>query len=222
MRSKWIITAILALQIAPLPSAAVATFYTDRASWLAASGSPTFSEDFSSFTEDTPFQTAPVALAGMSIAQEGSGNFRNTIDVGPDFDFTDNNGTNHASLFTNKSGGPTPMIQVRITFTAPVNAFGFDHWVAADAEGARLEIYDGALLVGAHDLDNAFGGFLGYVLSLGESATSVLFVSVQNLGAPGDPGEGFGIDSLAGVAVPELGALPLLMFGLFALVRRRR
>jgi hypothetical protein len=42
-------------------------WYTDRAAWMAAAGSPTCSEDFESFPFDTLFRAAPVALNGMSI-----------------------------------------------------------------------------------------------------------------------------------------------------------
>ena len=218
-RSTALVTA-LGLAAAS-PAAASAVFYTDRASWAAAAGAPTFFEDFSGFAADTSFRSAAVALDGMSIVQLGSGSFRNVIDVGPDYDFTEHDDTSHASLFTNAAGGPTSAVDVRILFDAPNLAFGFEHWVAADQEGARLEIYDGAALVGSADLSNAFGGFLGYVLDGGDLASALLLRSIANLSGPGDPGEGFGIDRLEGVAVPEPDTLLLCALGLVGLCARR-
>lgn len=205
-----------------LPAAGGVIFYSDRTTWLAAIGAPTFSEDFSGFASDTSFQTSAVALDGLSIAQVGSDNFRNEIDVGPPFDFTEHNGSNHASIFTNASGGSNPAIDVQLSFDQANVAFGLDSWVAADQEGARLEIYDGVTLLGSQDLTNGFGDFLGYVLDGGDSATSALLTSITSITSPGDPGEGYGIDDLAGVAVPEPGTLPLLVLGLAALARARR
>ena len=222
MRSIPVALAAVAFLAGAQPAAAGAVWYSDRASWLAASGPTTFSEDFSGFTQDTSFQTSAVALAGMTIAQVGSGSFRNEIIVDPDeFDFTEHDGTNHASVFTNALGGSTPAVDVEIVFDLPNLAFGFDHWAAADAEGARLEIYDGVTLLGFQDLSNGFPGFLGYVLDGGDVASALRFRSVASLTSAGDPGEGFGIDSLEGVAVPEPGTAGLLALGIAALGARR-
>lgn len=212
---------ICALLLAPGAAQAAAIFYTDRASWEAAAGAPTFTEDFSGFSQDTPFRQAPVALSGLSIEQVGGGSFRNLIDVGPTFDFTEHNGTNHASIFSNAPGGSAPEAVVVLTFEAENLAFGFDHWAAADGEGARLEIWDGGALLDSFDLSNAFGGFTGYVLDAGDRASHVVLRSIQSLVGPGDPGEGYGIDDLAGVAVPEPGTALLTALGLGLLASRR-
>ena len=211
----------VAAVLAAVGASASAIVFTDRASWVAAAGASTFFEDFSGFVQDTSFRTTSVALDGMAIRQVGSGSFRNTVDTGPPFDFSEHGGTNHASLFTNAPGGPTPAVDVEIVFDAPNLAFGFDHWAAADSEGARLEIWDGLTLLGFHDLSNDFPGFLGYVLDGGDVASAVRFRSLTSLTSPGDPGEGFGIDSLEGVAVPEPGSAALLALGLAALGGRR-
>ena len=70
------------------------TWFNNRATWAAAAGAASFSEDFSGFAADTSFRAAPVALSGMSIAQEGANvtSFRNLIDALPHV-FGDSNGT---------------------------------------------------------------------------------------------------------------------------------
>src|SRR5688500_18238474 len=101
---------------AAAPAQAVIIFFTSEAAWSVAAGSPTFDEDFEGFAADTSFRFAPVALDGMTIQQEGTNfDFRNFVDV-PPLQFTDNNGTSHASIFVNHAEGSDPGTQVRITF----------------------------------------------------------------------------------------------------------
>ncbi len=195
-------------------------FFTDRPTWEAATGPPSFAEDFSGFAQDTSFRAAPVALNGMTIQQLGTGSFRNIVDVGSaeeDFDFTEHNGTSHGSLFTNADGAG---VRVQILFDLPNLAFGFESWVAHDGEGALLEVFDGASLLGSQALSNDFGGFLGYVLTGGDTATAALFRSETLIA--GQVGEGFGLDNLAGSPVPEPGTGLLVMAGMLVLVARRR
>src|SRR5262245_32733648 len=148
------------LALAGISGAAQAgiVFYTDRATWEAAVGPASFSENFSGFGVDTQFRTAPLALNGMTIGQEGANSFRNEVEVAP-FAFADNNATPHASSFTD-FGATT----VRITFDALNHAYGGESWDAASGERARLEVYNGATLIGSQDLGAGNGTFLGYEL----------------------------------------------------------
>jgi hypothetical protein len=157
----------------------------------------------------------------MSIQQQGTDAFRNLIEV-PPATFSDNNGTAHASMYTNF--GAT---DVHITFAAENTAFGGESWQATGGEGTTLEIYDGAALLGSHALGAGDGAFLGYVLNGGDSATYLRYTSINNTAGPG--GEGFGYDNLAGrnavtTDVPVPGTAALLALGLGALtsVRRRK
>ncbi len=212
----------LGLSLALLGSAqAGVVWFTDRTAWTAAVGGLSFSEDFSSFVTDQSFQLAPVALNGMSIQREGltDNNFRNLVEAPPAV-FGDNNGTAHASMYTNAGEQ-----QVRITFSALNRAFGGESWDATGSEGAVLEIFDGASLLGSHELAGGRGAFLGYILDGGDSASSVRFSSILNIAGPS--GEGFGYDNLAGAnaqigVVPVPGTVALAGLGLLALGAARR
>lgn len=183
-------------------------FFTDRTVFLTATGTPSFTEDFQGFTSDASFRTAPLTIGGGVIQQEGlnAANFRNFVDVAP-FDLTDNNGTNHASLFVDFPEGASPGTQVRLTFASPNLAFGSDTSQGTIAEGAVLEVFNGAVLLGSQPVSNTASAFLGYSLTGGDVATSVRFRSASL--TPGNTGEGFSIDNLLGVdarnglAVPE-------------------
>lgn len=204
----------------PGPAHAQVLFFTDRAAWQAAVGTAPTIEDFSSFAADTPFQTAPVALNGMTIQQLGfNAAFRNLVDV-PPLQFAPNSGSSSGSLYTNFAEGATPATQVGITFAQSNRAFGLDSWGAFDGEGSVLEVFNGATLLGSQNLTNGNGDFIGYIVTGGGSATSARFSSV-NLN-PGGGGEGFYIDNLAVVPVPEPSGLVLLGLGLLGFARRRR
>jgi hypothetical protein len=184
------------------PASGAINFFTNQATWLAAvPGGPSFSENFSGFAADTPFHSAPVALNGMTISREGpEQGLSNYIDV-PPLVFSGGSGTAQAELFTNTNEGANIGTQVRIAFVAANKALGFNSWEAVGLEGSVLEVYNGATLLGSQNLGGASAAFLGYVLTGGDVATSVRFRS--NLLIVGTSGEGFAIDNLAGVAVPE-------------------
>ena len=101
------------------PAQAVVNFFTNQATWQAAAGPATFTEDFSSFAADTSFANAPVALNGMTISREGpEPGLTNFIDV-PPLMFSSGSGTAQAELFTNTNEGQLIGTQVRIAFAFP-------------------------------------------------------------------------------------------------------
>ncbi len=173
--------------------------YTDRPTWAAAVGAPSFTEDFSSFGVDTEFRTVAVAIAGGTIQRAGVDptEFRNLVDV-PPLGFTDNNGTANASTYTNFPEGGGPGCNVRIAFTQPVSAFGFDTWGASSGEGVDVDIVNtcGQVLA-TMACDNVNGSFRGFRATAGERIGSVFFRS--RVLTVGTGGEGFGLDNLAGV-----------------------
>jgi hypothetical protein len=216
MPSRVLATAI-ALFMTARPANAVVNFFTDRTAWEAAAGAATFTEDFSGFAADTSFKNAPVALAGMTISREGpEGGLDNSnmIDV-PPLVFSGGSGTAQAELFVNTNEGVNIGTQVRIAFAALNRAFGLESWEAVGLEGSVLEVYNGGALLGSQNLGAASGAFLGYTLTGGDVATSVRFRA--NLLIVGTSGEGFAIDNLAGVAVPEASGLALMATALVAL-----
>ena len=198
-------------------SQASITWFNSLGGWNGAAGATSFTEDFSGFTTDTEFRTGPVAINGGSIAQEGTGNFRNFIDTTP-FDFPSSNGTTHAFILTDFG-----MTTVRVTFATALSAFGFETWEAASGEMAMVEVYNGALLLGSYNLSNDDGAFAGFVLGGGDVATSIVWRSINDLG---NLGEGFAMDNLVGVnamnPVPEPFTMVLLGGAALAGYRRVR
>ena len=172
-------------------AAAAPTPFDDRPTWLTAiGGAPDATEDFEGFVADTEFRTQTVALAVGTIEQIGTDeNFRNLVEV-PPLQFTDNNGTSHASCFTNAAEPPgNPLgTTVELTFSSPVSAWGADFTgvlggeflaVALDADGSII----GTLTPTSQDQ------FLGFAAGPGESVTKVI-LSSQNI-TPGGGGRGF-------------------------------
>jgi hypothetical protein len=205
-------------------SHAVITFFNNQASWQAAAGSLTFSEDFSGFGSDTLFRSSAVAINGGMLGQEGFDQaFRNLVDVNPQ-GFSDNNGTNNASMYTNASdNGNPPATNVRLTFTSLNHAFGFSTWGAASGEVAAIDVYNGASLLGSISLTDGSGAFTGFVLDGGDVATSVVWRSVNTVA--GTTGEGFGMDDLVGVSgdpVPEPFTMALGIGALALALKRKR
>ena len=221
MRPGTLLASLLMIGVLS-PAQGAITFHTNLATWQAAAGPLTFSEDFSGFAVDTQFRTAPLAIAGGTIVQEGVDlAFRNEVDVVPLAFAAVSSGTNSGSLFTDFNA-----TFVRINFANLNSAFGFQAWEAASGEIAVLEVFDGLTLLGSQALTGASGEFLGYVTSGGTTATSVRFRSLTSA----DGGEGFYIDDLAGAnasaaAVPEpttLATFGAAALGLAAAVWRRR
>jgi hypothetical protein len=175
------------------------TCYTSRASWTAAAGPPSATEDFSSFGADTSFEQSPVQLAIGSIqVSTGPAGFRNLIEVAP-FQYNDNNGTSHASVFT-EYDLPT---EVRITLIAPASAVGFDVFDAFGGGGEGLHVvwYSGTSALGSCDVLAAGPQFVGVLSS--QPIDSILLQSQASMAA----GEGFGLDDIA-----LAGGTPILAF----------
>lgn len=198
MRSTRAIVVVVALGVLiPALAQGAIVQYNDRAAWLAAiGGTPDAQEDFQGFAVDTPFRAAPVTIAIGTIGQAGLDQaFRNEVDA-PPFQFTDNNGTTHASCFVNfADAGAGSETNVEIVFSQPVTAWGGDfngvlggELLAVDVDGSQ-EVILGTLLPTAQDT------FLGFVADAGEQIDLVIFRS-QNQN-PGGGGEGFGADNFA-------------------------
>jgi hypothetical protein len=221
MRVRGIVAAVVALGLGfPASAEAQIVFFTDRAAWQSAAGTPFFTEDFSGFPVVTPFRTSPVALNGMAIQQEGDRMSWNEVDV-PPLQFAPNSGSNSGLLLTDFPEGGSSGTQVRITFTRLNMAFGFNSWSGNDGEGAVLDVFSGTTLLGSKALTNVDSDFLGYVLTGAATATSVRFRSDRFV--PGMIGERFYIDNLAGTtAVPEPSTFALAGLGLLGPAWRRR
>ena len=182
--------------LATLAAAASAqtTCYSNRASWSASVGAPTASEDFSGFTADTPFQLAPVTLAVGSLGVfQGPSSFRNLVEVAP-FAYTDNNGTAHASMFTDFG-----FVTVRLVLSAPCSAVGFDVY-GIDNEGLEVAWLSNGVQLGSCTVSAATAEFIGV-------SSSVPIDTLEFRSLSGQPGgEGFGLDDIAIVAGGGAGA----------------
>jgi hypothetical protein len=193
--------------------------FTSRPAWQAAVGATNIAEDFSGFAIDTSFTTSPVAISGGTIVQAGASTFRNIVDV-PPLSFPDNNGTSHASCFVNYPEGSDPGTQVRLAFTTPVRAYGFDTWVDPPLEGVDAQVYAGTTLLTTIAIAVPAGSFAGFLADAGEQITEVRLVSHSLTAGPG--GEGFGLDNIAGATVPAPAAASVLALAGLGLARRRR
>lgn len=213
---------IMALGTLGTQQAEAITIFTSRTDWNnAVIGSETFIEDFESFTSDTEFRSTPVDVGEFTLLQVGGNlEFRNLIEV-PPFEFTDNNGTNHASLFTN-FGATT----VDLTLNTPVFAWGADFFGADETTGERLNL-DLVL-----DMGGTFAtipvtvndGFFGFVTNPVEDIRKITFVSRNNLEGGG---EGFGLDNVTGAKsevqpVPETSTVfgSVIALGFAAVIKR--
>jgi hypothetical protein len=224
MRVRGFEAAVVTLGLGfPASAEAQIMFFTDRVAWEGAAGPRSFTEDFSGFSVITPFRTTPVALSGMTIQQVGDRMSWNEVDV-PPLQFAPNSGSNSGLLLTDFPEGGDPGTQVRITFTGPNMAFGFNSWSGNDSEGAVLDVFSGSTLLGSQALTAGDGDFLGYVLTGTATATAVQFRSDRLV--PGMIGERFYIDNLAGTTpIPEPSAVALVGLGacgLLASAWRRR
>lgn len=203
-------------------SATAALVFTNSlATWNAQVGPASASEDFQGFGSDTSFRTSAVALAGgMSLAQVGTDqSFRNYIDTNP-FQFGDNNGTTHASMYVDLEG-PTG---VNLTLANAADGIGFNLYGHAGGERLVLSFFDvfnNLLFTG---MTAGGDGFFGFYATAGEQLGRVEFRGRGN-GQFGS-GEGFGMDdivlSYAQAVVPLPSAAGLSALGLTLVAARRR
>ncbi len=106
-------------------------------------------------------------------------------------------GTNHARLFVNADEPTT----VRMAFARPVTAWGFDVGKVEDCcELAVVDVFfDGQ--TGVADSLTLSNGFIGYVAPSPHAVTALVFRSGSLV--PGDQGQPFGVDNIAGFPTPE-------------------
>lgn len=213
-------TVIACLLAAAAPSYAAVSLYTDAASWNAAvSGAPNLhSEDFQGFAADASFQTSPVAGSFFTLAQSGSHDFRNLIDVPPIY-YDDNGGTSHASMYTDYG-----RITVAMSFDSPLFAWGANFY-GIDGEGLSLHLFSGGDTLATLDVPTG-SSFFGFAYALpAERIDQIVFRSrTENVGVGG---EGFGLDNVVGAGMPLVPAPGAILIGGFGAVlvswmRRRR
>ena len=169
------------------------TTYSNRDSWEGAAGAPTVSVDFEGFVADQSFQVSPVAMDGFTLQQtSGVRDFRNIIDT-PPFLFTDNNGTNHASMFVE---GDEP-VEATVTLDDPAKGWAA-YFVGTDGgERVDLIVYldDGSSdRVQLPDISTSSEQFFGVVAGARQKIVSIRFVARTAGGTVG--GEGFTMDKV--------------------------
>lgn len=224
-----VFSAIFGIVFASQASAAINTF-TDRTAWEATlpGGAPQTVEDFEGFTQDTEFRSAPLSIAVGSIAQVGiDEGFRNQVDVAP-LEFTDNNGTNHASCFVNFPEGGGAGTNGEISFGQPVSSWGADFEGVLGGELLLVAIDANGTEVGTISPPSNTGVFMGFTATAGEQVTKVILRS-QTLN-PGGAGEGFGMDNIGIVrdfgeptVVPTMHPIGLMILvGFVGWITRRR
>ncbi len=238
-RSRTSPLVVLTLILLPQMAGAAIVQYDDRAAWEAAAGGPPdFTEDFEGFAADVDFRPEPttVAIAMGTIGQVGLDlSFRNKVDV-PPFDHSDNNGTSHASCFTNFPEVVFPGTNVEIVFTENVSAWGAELTEAREGEFVSVDAVEAGTgtVLGSVEVSDNGTVFLGFVADAGEEIGSV-FIRSTNFN-PGGFGEGFGMDDIVVVnaapdvplvEIPTMTQVGLVLFvvlliGASLLVLRRR
>ena len=217
----------LAACLATPPSAlAQVTAFTDRAAFLNAAGTPTFSEDFESFTADAGFAgTDTVAASGFTLSSTASaGSSRPRVDVAPfQSGGAFGNGTTNVTALT-ESDRATP-VTATLTADLPATAFGADFITFVGTSSNET------LFLAALDAAGAELGRVGIPAVSGErffgftTDPGVRIASLRLAGTPdGDAGFGraFSFDNVVGVSVPEPASAALCLAGGLLLLPRRR
>lgn len=191
--------------------------YSDRASWLAAIGGTTTTENFNSFTADTPFGGSSITAGSLLLRSNGNASLDALIDI-----------PSYRSLATGIDGTPllnlnglTPNENVTIQLPDLSSAFGFD-FENYDINGDAASIIISGQTVGNITPTRFAKGFFGVV------ATDGLFNQVKFNASPSGLGSGTfnaidNIEYAAAAPVPEPSALlGLVVFGVGATLRRRK
>ena len=209
-----------------VPFAGVATAgvqeYASRAAWVAAAGPATGGEDFEGFLNDVDFSLGSTSLPnGFSLSHAGGETFRNLIDAPPVTFGESGNGTSAASLFVDADGASPDV--VTLTLDDPAFAIGFDlvDLGGGSGEGSVITLLGspGATATSLA-LPSDSSRFVGFAATAGDFITGVVFSGRGN-GSVG-AGEGFFLDNVAFVTIPEPAAATLVVAGLLAELRRRR
>lgn len=196
------------------------TIFTSEADYLTAiGGTGDISESFDAFTQDQSFRNTSLDVGPFTLSsfgEEQNAGTQNQIDASPfSFnDFADLNGTPFAHIFLSSDLGGTI---ATFTFDTAITGFGAMFRELSANTILILETNTGTETINQDiGLDAAFFGF---VLDMGQTATSITFMSTD----VADVGDGFGIDDvvLANVdpiaVVPLPAGLPLFLAGLGAL-----
>jgi hypothetical protein len=194
------------------PAWALVVTYTNRPAWEAAVGPRDFEENFESFASDIDFSfSSTSAPNGFSLSHSGSESFRNRIDV-PPLEFADGNGTKGVSTFVGGGTGD----EVTITPDLDLIGFGFEVSSAASGEGASVTaVGPGGMSQTTVSLTGGINDFFGFQATGGDR-----IVSIQLMGLGGS-GEGFYMDNMAGVFIPEPSTFVLLGMALAAVAGYR-
>ncbi len=199
----------------PLTAWSAVSTYTNRSLWEAAVGPRSFEENFEGFTSDIDFSLAPTSAPnGFTLSHTGPNSFRNLIDV-PPLEFGDGNGTNGVSTFVDRDGGDV----VSIIPDFGLISFCLETSTAASGEGATITtVGPGGASLTTVALANSIDAFLGFQATGGDR---IIRVDLMGLGDGSDAGEGFYMDNIAGVFVPEPTTLALLIVASLHLGCRR-
>ncbi|MEX0727025.1 MAG: PEP-CTERM sorting domain-containing protein [Planctomycetaceae bacterium] len=214
-------------------SEGAAILYTSRATWEAAVGPLSGTEDFNSFAVDTEFRTSSVALNNMTLTGEtgNNGSTANKIDV-PEFEkpkvYTplDVDGTNF--IF----GDLASSQEMEFDMTVDVTAWGVDTaGIANDATmTTQMLIYDDSdtlLETYVFPTSNVADGigFIGIRTTGGDVVGRIVFTNTSPFfDYFGLDNIGFATSSVEAPGLPEPSSLVLLglgTVGLLTLVRRR-
>ncbi len=172
--------------------------YNNRPLWEAAVGPRSFEENFEGFVADIDFSFSSTnAPNGFSLSHIGASDFRNLIDV-PPLDFTDGNGTKGVSTYVDGDVGGD---QVRITPDLDLIAFGLEVSSANTSEGARITtVGPSGINLTTVAFVNGINQFVGFQATGGDR---IIRLDLTGAGGNVAAGEGFYMDNIAGVFVPE-------------------
>ena len=166
-------------------------------------------EDFESFTIDTPFFAATVDVGDFEVSTIGTlDNTLNIIDVPPArTSETDVNGSVDLRIQTRGNvGGPSHLV---LTFDTPINYFG------ADFRNINDSIVRTRMLLDADIVDMPMAPSLSFFGVFSDVAFST--VTLEGLSI-----DSFGVDNLAYAAIPEPSSMLLFAFGFAGLAVARR